>query len=477
LSERLHTLLQTEDQEYALLPLVQQRRVVQNLLQVLQKVLAQEGPDHLLTLLQTTEFCRRFPETPQTENPPVTVPIVLQGCHFLRRAFFAVLAYADDIAPDYKSYTIEYISQMLEQVVHLALMPLQREYVYLKQRVDELEQHNRDIMLLSEMGDYLQSSLTLDDAYQVVTRFANQLFRGQTGALFTLSPSHNVVEAVATWGHPPFRELVFAAHSCWALRRGRMHVEENLQLGCRCEYMDASLPGAYICMPLIAQGKTFGLLRLRTMPADDLADFERWRQLATMVGEHIALALANLQLREQLRDQSIHDLQTGLFNRRYLEETLERHLRKASYQEQSVSLIMGDIDHLKRINDDYGYMAGDVTLRTVGVFWQQHVTGEEVAGRYGGEEFLQVLPNTALEAAQERAERLCQDVRALHVHYQGDDIAGITLSVGVACFPQHGRTSDEMLHAVSGAMSRAKAGGRDRVAVAVVEANESPDGL
>jgi diguanylate cyclase (GGDEF)-like protein len=472
LYERLHTLLQTEDKDYAHLPLVQQKRVVQHLFQVLQKMLVEENPAQILELLRTTKVHNPLRQTPQTENHQVTINMVRQNCHLLRRAFFSLLAHADDIDPDHKLHTLEHITQTLEQVMQLAIIPLQREYIYLKQRVDELEQHNRDIMLLSEMGDYLQSSLTLNDAYQVVTRFANQLFRKQTGALFTLSPSHNIVEAVATWGNPPFPEQIFAAHSCWALRRGRTHIEENPQIGCRCEHIDASLPAAYICMPLIAQGKTFGLLRLRNMPDANLPEFERWRQLATMVGEHIALALANLQLREQLRDQSIHDLQTGLFNRRYLEETMERHLRNATYQDQPVSLVMGDIDHLKNINDTYGYMAGDVTLRTIGIFWQQHTTGEEVAGRYGGEEFLLVLPNTSLEAAQERAETLCQDIKTLHVHYQGDDIEGITLSIGVACFPQHGRTSDEMLNAVSSAMSHAKALGRDRVAGADVETTD-----
>jgi diguanylate cyclase (GGDEF)-like protein len=181
------------------------------------------------------------------------------------------------------------------------------------------------------------------------------------------------------------------------------------------------------------------------------------------VADHIALTVANLKLRETLRHLSIRDPLTGLFNRRYMEESLERELRRADRKGTSVGIIMIDIDHFKRVNDTYGHEAGDTVLREMGVLLQRHIRGSDIACRYGGEEFTLILTDSPLSVAQHRAEHLREEIKELHIEYRGQDLGTITLSMGVAAFPQHGATEEALLQAADLALYRAKAEGRDRV--------------
>jgi diguanylate cyclase (GGDEF)-like protein len=179
-----------------------------------------------------------------------------------------------------------------------------------------------------------------------------------------------------------------------------------------------------------------------------------------------ALVLNNVQLREALQEQSIRDPLTGLFNRRYMEETLKREMRRVTRQLHPLGIIMIDIDHFKHFNDTYGHNLGDRLLQSLGQFLQSHVRGEDVACRYGGEEFILILPTTSLETAQERAEHLRQEVKRLQVQDDDHSSQGITLSLGIAIYPEHGRTMQAALRAADAALYRAKQDGRDRVVVA-----------
>ena len=181
-----------------------------------------------------------------------------------------------------------------------------------------------------------------------------------------------------------------------------------------------------------------------------------------------ALVLDNAQLREMLREQSIRDPLTGLYNRRYMEETLKQELKRATRHLHPLGVIMLDIDHFKRFNDTYGHASGDRLLRQLGWFLQNHIRGEDVACRFGGEEFILIIPDTSMEAARQRAERLRQDVRKLRVQDDGQYHAGITLSIGIAISPQHGRTTENVLAAADAALYRAKQEGRDRAVVAEI---------
>jgi diguanylate cyclase (GGDEF)-like protein/PAS domain S-box-containing protein len=167
-----------------------------------------------------------------------------------------------------------------------------------------------------------------------------------------------------------------------------------------------------------------------------------------------------------LRELSVRDHLTGLFNRRYMEETLERELLRASRKRLSLSILMMDVDDFKQFNDNFGHAAGDAVLRELGVLLFDHFRGEDVACRYGGDEFVIFLLDASLEKTHERAERFCEHTRHLKVQFEGQAFEGITLSVGIAAFPEHGSTSAEILKAADIALYRAKHDGRDRIAVA-----------
>ena len=167
-----------------------------------------------------------------------------------------------------------------------------------------------------------------------------------------------------------------------------------------------------------------------------------------------------------LREQSTRDFLTGLYNRRYLEETLERELLRASRKHLSLGIIMLDVDDFKRINDTSGHAAGDAILRELGNLLREHVRGEDIPSRYGGDEFIIVLPGASREVTQKRAELLRENIRQVHIQYEGQILEAVTLSLGVAVFPEGGVTSAAILRAVDDALYRAKRDGRDQVVLA-----------
>jgi len=175
---------------------------------------------------------------------------------------------------------------------------------------------------------------------------------------------------------------------------------------------------------------------------------------------------ALLKSQALLREQSVRDHLTGLFNRRYMEETLERELLRAARKQLSLGVIMLDVDNLKRFNDIWGHAAGDEALRELGGLLLRQIRGEDIACRYGGDEFIIVLPDASLEVTRERAEMICEYAEQFHLYVEGQSLAAVTLSLGVAVFPEHGATSTAILRAVDAALYRAKHEGRGRVVMA-----------
>jgi len=338
--------------------------------------------------------------------------------------------------------------------------------------VSAMERRASESTHLSEMGGLLQSCQNPAEAYKVVAWAAEQLFPSVSGALCVTSPSRNMVEAVVAWGAFTPMESVFVPEDCWALRRGRPHYTENAASSLRCRHLGDAPSQASICIPMLAQGEALGILHLRggaAKPDEPLPGREQFsgdeQRLAEAVAEHVALALANLSLRERLRSQSIRDPLTGLFNRRYLEESLDRELCGAARKQRPLAVIMLDLDHFKRFNDTFGHEAGDVVLREVGKLLQRNLRGEDIACRYGGEEFVLILVEAPIEAARQRAEQIRADVKQLIVEHAGQTFGAVTLSLGIAAFPEDGQTSNGLVNAADQALYRAKAAGRDRVVV------------
>lgn len=350
------------------------------------------------------------------------------------------------------------------QLVHKRMeVALQQANTQLQAMLQEAKQRQLEIDLINRMLGLLQSCVAVQEAYPIVTRFAQDLFPGWSGALFILDPERNLAEAVGVWGEPREGELVFALGDCWAIRRGVVHVSIQNMV---CPHLPGHASGNYLCIPLNALGESLGVLHLQAPgePPEKLTD--NLKNLAESLGNHVALALANIKLRETQRYQVMHDSLTGLFNRRYLDETLNREIARVRRKKVSLGIIMMDLDHFKRFNDFYGHEAGDDLLRALGNFLQTQIRQEDIACRYGGEEFVLIMPEASLDVVQARAEEIRQGVPRLQVFRQGQLLEGTTLSLGVAMFPKHGATGEVVLRAADDAMYQAKAQGRNRLVMA-----------
>jgi diguanylate cyclase (GGDEF)-like protein/PAS domain S-box-containing protein len=330
--------------------------------------------------------------------------------------------------------------------------------------VSELEQRTREMTLLNEMGDILRACFTTEEAYNVIVRVAQQIFPAEVGALYIIAPSRNLVEAVAVWGDPALAERTFSPPECWALRRGRTHWVENSRSGLICRHIHHPSPNGYLCIPMMAQSEAIGVLHL--MQPDNVKMTESKQRMAVTMSEHIAMALSNLRLHETLRSQSIRDPLTGLFNRRFMEESLELEIRRATRNQRPLGMIMIDLDHFKYFNDNFGHEAGDLLLKELGALLKGNIRGEDIACRYGGEEFTLILPEGTGAVTRQRAEFFKEAIQRLDVHYRGRPLGRITASMGVAIFPDHGRTAKALVEAADKALYRSKSSGRDRVTLA-----------
>ena len=343
---------------------------------------------------------------------------------------------------------------------------LQRARDELAMMVGRLERDEREVSLVDEMSDFVQSCASMDELAQVIRTYAMRLFPSGSGAVFLIARSRNLLEPLATWGRAEPASL-FAPQECWGLRRGRVHhvVDPRTDIGCR--HAAAAGDDGYICVPMMAQGESLGLVHLRHPARDeDGRDAQHRMRLAVAVAEDLAPALANFQLRETLRDQSIRDPLTGLFNRRYLEESLQRELARATRDGDPMSILSIDIDHFKLFNDTYGHLAGDAVLSAVGNLLSDSFRAADIACRFGGEEFNILLPQCSREDAMVRAEALRSAVKDLQVSFRDRSYGGLSVSIGVALFPEDAQEPRALLEQADRALYRAKETGRDRVVAA-----------
>jgi len=342
--------------------------------------------------------------------------------------------------------------------------------------VDELRLRATEMTLLNEMSDLLQCCANTEEAYVVVADSVKKLLpTSSSGILYVFKSSRNAVEATAIWGQSRVSEPIFAPEMCWSLRRGQPQWSNYPGAGIMCPHLKP-IPGKYLCVPMIGQSETSGVLHVE-FPVD--ADFgsglalenaqESVQRLAVTAAGQIAMALANLRLRATLRDQSIRDSLTGLFNRRFMEESLDRELQRARRKARPLAVLFLDLDHFKRFNDAFGHEAGDVVLRRMAEVFREHFRGDDVVCRYGGEEFAVILPESNAADAARRADHLRSDAKTIEIRHQGQLLNPVTFSVGVAAFPENGATAEEILRAADQSLYQSKAEGRDRVTVAAAQ--------
>ncbi|MGA7291790.1 MAG: sensor domain-containing diguanylate cyclase [Terriglobales bacterium] len=349
--------------------------------------------------------------------------------------------------------------------------------------LDDARRQTAEITLISELGSLLQACTSREEVFRLIPERLRRLFPGASGCIALLSASRNRAESAAEWGLSPVAQI-FSPEQCWALRRGCTHAHRGGHFEPRCSHLLGE--GASICIPLIANGDAIGTLSLQD---DDLSaqipgaesdpdfavgELSRRRQLAAAVAEHVSLAIANLGLRESLRVQAVRDPLTGLYNRRYMQEFLDHALHSARRKHRPLAVMMLDLDHFKRYNDSFGHSAGDRALSSIGEILLRSVRAEDIACRFGGEEFVLILPECSLRQAVTRAEEVRRRVCEHRGPADGPATDPLTVSIGVAAFDETTDRVDLLLKFADDALYQAKHAGRNRT-VAARPANALPE--
>ena len=340
---------------------------------------------------------------------------------------------------------------------------LQRLNDELGAMLKKMEVRESESAVVTEMVNFLHACKTQEETYAVLTSIAVKLFPDFSGSLNIYNASRNFIVNVAHWGEDPEPDHCFNVDECWALRRGSPY-QSNVAGMPQCAHFKTKDITAALCIPLIANGTGLGNLVIQTRNKHVSGQLQKFLVTAQTTAEYIALALSNLQLRDRLHRLAIRDPLTGLFNRRYLEETLEREILRAKRRNARFALLVMDVDHFKHFNDSYGHDVGDALLQKLGTLLKNNLRGEDIACRYGGEEFVIVMTDIMMDEARRRADNIRNCTRAITIF--DDDkklLQPVTISIGLVLFPEHGENPETLIKAGDQALYSAKNAGRNRV--------------
>ncbi len=332
-----------------------------------------------------------------------------------------------------------------------------------------LGDQNREIVTINAMQEDLQGCRAPKETWPVLQWVVMKLFPDTSGAFSLVNDDGETLEVAARWGDSKPTEDSIPVADCPVLTRGKSVLLAEEESGFLCGHGSRNPLRPCLCLPLTAHGQTLGSLFIQfdTFNTSDSERVNKRRRLAVNLVDQFTLAYANLQLRERLHHQSVRDQLTGLFNRRYMEESLERELLRAERHDIELGIIMLDIDHFKKVNDTHGHDIGDRVLESLGSLLPHLIRGEDIACRYGGEEFILIMPDASVEHTMHRAEEIRRLIRTrISVPLTGGGDLHITSSFGVAVHPLHGTGAHGILKAADDALYRSKRDGRDRVTLA-----------
>ena len=312
--------------------------------------------------------------------------------------------------------------------------------------------------LLARMTQRLQGCENFDDVINVAELFAPNIAPGIAGRLYVFDRDPWQMRCVAQWLSPADDEATFHPDACWAVRRGQSHPPVNGEPDVACYHLPESQAESALCVPLIAQGEAIGLLSFQKITPENAPA----RAYLELMAEALGLALANQRLRDALLEKALFDPLTDLRNRHHLEDTLHTQMTQAMRNGEPLSCMMIDIDHFKSINDRFGHEAGDQVIKNVATIVQRAAHDGGLAFRYGGEEFLVLLPGAGEAEAHACAQKIYNGVHALSLRYGLTEIGPVDVSIGIASYPEHAQ-SDNLLRAADVALYRAKELGRSRI--------------
>jgi diguanylate cyclase (GGDEF)-like protein len=332
--------------------------------------------------------------------------------------------------------------------------------------LSQLETAHGQTRTLQEMGEFLGTAQSTEEMDAFFARVGPRYFGpDSSGAVYFFSRAHSLLETHAVWGTRS-QITVIDPDDCLCLRRGRLSTLHPGDMPCaHIGELPAGMSAR--CVPLSGGGTVWGFLTVQTsseFPEDVFLSF----------AENAAMGISNQRLRASLTAQSTQDALTGLYNRRFFDETLEKELRRAQRNTRPLSLLLVDLDHFKDVNDTLGHDAGDSLLCAVATILKSGVRSSEgdIACRFGGDEFVLLLPDSPLVIASERAAQLIHRLDELTIPGAPASFPRPSASIGIACFPDHARQENDLLRLADEALYRAKNGGRNQAAVALPENKE-----
>ncbi len=325
--------------------------------------------------------------------------------------------------------------------------------------------------LLAQTSEWLYSARSSDELMMVVRRAMHTLIPEADGALYVYATARDTLDLAASWGSMPAFTPRIAPDDCWALRRGRAYSYGMKAIEFPCDHVHGDAPPPFFCLPIIAHGETIGLLHLRFDGFEETGMLRHMREgvlrnrweLGLICAEQISLAIANVRLRHELHDRSVRDPLTGIWNRRWFLDAMQRALRRNSTTGNALSLILLDVDHFKRFNDDHGHDAGDLVLQAVGEVLRDHLPEHCQPCRLGGEEFVILCNDTDADAAAALAARIATALSSQTLQHDRSALPPVTVSGGIATAPHHGQTAEGLLRAADQALYAAKNNGRNRI--------------
>ena len=331
-----------------------------------------------------------------------------------------------------------------------------------------LSQRNHRKNLQAKLNEVLQIVQTQEEAFLAITNYGKHLFSNYSGAFYVKSNSKDYFEKRSQWG-TVIQVEGFEPNECWAVRKNNIYNYDGISQDMACNHnMEIQHKHFSICLPTSSADEMIGILVLIDSTikiGQDISFNEETKSVAEEVVDHIGLAITNLRLRESLKNSSIVDTLTGLYNRRYLNETLGREIARAQRAKQSLGIILLDVDHFKIFNDSYGHEAGDLVLKEVGTLLKHYCRTSDIACRYGGEEFVLVLPDADLSIVIKRAEEIRIAIKSIMLMYGGNTLPAISISAGVSSFPEHSLDINELIKMADDALYQSKRNGRDQTNV------------
>ena len=322
-----------------------------------------------------------------------------------------------------------------------------------------LDISNKKGILLTEFSETLISCKNKEDMIVVISSYVSKLLDFSKGVFYIFDSTHKYLEANSSWGDIANYDKIIKSDECLAIRCSVIHITSATEPSSSCDHiMEIKQEITCVCVPLVAQNEIFGLIYLEISSINpDILD--NFNLIITMVSKTIALAFINANLRNLLRDQSIRDSLTGLFNRRFLDEYLIKQVFYAKRNNLNIAIIMFDIDNFKNVNDTYGHDVGDTILEKIGHLMTRLTRADDVICRYGGEEFVCVLQNCSLTLAKKRAEEIRKEISNM----TKGNLPKITISLGISMYPTDAIMPNELVEASDKALYQSKKTGKNKV--------------